>query len=105
MKRISLQFCPSCGRYWVPRSQEEAARKIEQRCRTCHVRVELSWLGFTILGLLLFVLFATSLFQGANRVALGILFIFPGIAAFKALKQYQAIKRRPDGEQIDSGDK
>ena len=105
MKRISMQFCPSCGRYWVPIGPEEASRKILQRCKTCHVRVELSWLGFIILGILLFTLMATDLIPAVNRVGSGILFFFLGIAAYKAVKQHRATKRPPRGEQKDSGDK
>ena len=105
MKRISMQFCPSCGSYWVPIGPEEASRKIVPRCKTCHVRVGLSWLGFIILGILLYILMATALFQLANRVALGILVFFLGIAALKAVQQHQASKRTPSGEQKDSGDK
>ena len=100
-----MQFCPSCGRYWVPGNQAEASRKVEQRCRKCHVKVEFSWLGFVILAVLLFLLVATSLFQGANKIGFGILFILLGIAAFKAVKQHQAIKRAPDGEEKASEDK
>jgi len=93
MKRICLQFCPSCGDYWVPRNREEASRKIDQLCMKCHVKVELSWLGFILLAVLLFLLFATSLFPGANKLALGILFFLLSIAALKAFKQHQALKR------------
>ena len=99
-----MQFCPSCGRYWVPGGPEEASRKIVPRCRTCHIKVELSWLGFIILAILFFLLFATSLWPVANRVALGILVFLLGIAAFKAIKQLQAAKRTSTAAQKDSGD-
>ena len=94
MTKISLQFCPSCGRYWIPGDTTEAARKVEQRCRTCHVKVEYSWLGFTILGLLLFLLLVTSLFQGAEKIGIGVLVLLLGIAVFKAVKQYKAIQKQ-----------
>jgi hypothetical protein len=105
MKRISMQFCPSCGSYWVPGGPKEASRKIVPRCKKCHVRVGLSWLGFIILGILLYILMATALFQLANRAALGILVFFLGIAALKVVQQHQATKRTPNGEKKDSGDK
>ena len=105
MKRISMQFCPSCGRYWVPINPEEASRKVPQCCRTCHVRVELSWLGFIILGILLFTLMATDLIPAVNSVAPGILFFFLGIAAYKAVKQHRAANRTPEREQQDSGNR
>ncbi len=97
MNRIAMQFCPSCGRYWVAASTEEASNKIEQRCSVCDVRVEYSWLGFTILALLLFILFATSVFELADRIAVVIFFLFLGIAAYKAIKQQRATQRRLGG--------
>ena len=93
MKRVSLQFCPSCGRYWVPGSQAEASRQVEQRCLKCDVKVEYSWLGFVILAALLFLLFATSLFPGADKIAPGLLFLLLGMAAYKAFKQHQVRKK------------
>lgn len=76
MNKIILQFCPSCRDYWVPSDRVEASRKIDQLCRKCHVKVELSWLGFIFLAVLLFFLFVTSLFPGANNLALGIYFSY-----------------------------
>jgi hypothetical protein len=93
MKKISMQFCPSCGSYWEPGSKEEASRKVEPLCKKCHVKVELSWLGFVLLAVLLCLLFATSLFQGADKIALGFFFVLLGFAAFKAFKQHQALKK------------
>ena len=71
-----------------------------------HAMSELgSWLGFIILGILLYILMATALLQLANRLALGILVFFLGIAALKSVQQHQATKRKPNGGQKDSGDK
>jgi hypothetical protein len=98
MKKISMQFCPSCGHYWVPSGPEEASCKIEQRCRECHVKIELSWLGFFILAVLLFLLVATSLFEGAKTIAIGVLVLFLGIAIFKAFKQYRSLKKGANRE-------
>jgi hypothetical protein len=100
-----MQFCPSCGRYWLPSGPDEASRKIVPTCRKCHVKVELSWLGFIILAVLLFLLFATSLFEGANKIAIGLLFFLLGVAAFKAFKQHHALKKMPNSEQNNYGDK
>jgi hypothetical protein len=69
------------------------------------VKVEFSWLGFTILAMLLFLLVATSLFQGAEKIALGVLFFLLGIAVYKAVKQHRAAKRTPGREQKDAGGK
>ncbi len=92
-----MQFCPSCGRYWVPKDTEEAAMKVDQLCRVCGVRVEYSWLGFTIIAVGLFILSATSLFEFLNRFAIYILSLIIALAAYKGIKQYRATKRRHGG--------
>lgn len=91
-----MQFCPSCGRYWVPKNTEEAARKVDQLCRVCGVKVEYSWLGFTIVAVGLFILFATSLFEFFNKLAIYILIFILVLAAYKAYKQQRAKKKNLD---------
>lgn len=88
-----MQFCPSCGRYWVPRGRDEASGKILQKCDTCGVGVKYSWLGYTILGILLYILFATTIFDPASGIALGVLVLCLILAAIKSVQQRRAANR------------
>jgi len=92
MNHISFQFCPSCGKYWSPKSQKEAKAAGKQYCSVCDVRIQYSWLGHLLLSIVLGLLFFTDLIPSLQAIAPYCSIFFLITACFQGIKQYLAIK-------------
>ena len=93
VKKRSLFFCPSCGKYY-----KAEARSLDHsftltaapRCSECDSPVQMTGFAFILIGIIVCLPIFLVLCAGATEIALGLSVVFLSMAVMRWIRQFRA---------------